>query len=269
MDQIQVALDEGVPTIYVDFEDLRRYPDAVKLVRAAGSAAVFLATPRIQKAGEQGFFRLIENAQPDGVLIRNLGGLAFFRDRPLRRVGDFSLNVANPRAAELLMDEKLERATISYDLNGRQVLDLLAAAPPQWFEIVVHQHLPMFHMEHCVFAAFLSHGTDHTNCGRPCDRHNLKLRDRIGVAHPVKADVGCRNTVYHARAQSGAEFLAEFLAAGARHFRVELLEEDAAATRQLLRAYRQLLAGGSPDLLRSLPVVRQLGVTSGTLTVLG
>ena len=270
LDQIRVALAEGIAAIYVDFEDLRRYPDAVKLVREHPGAHVFLATPRIQKAGEQGFFRLIENAQPDGVLIRNLGGLAFFRESPLRKIGDFSLNVANPRAAALLMEEKLERVTVSYDLNGQQVLDLLAAAPPAWFELVIHQHLPMFHMEHCVFAAFLTTtGTDHTNCGRPCDVHNLKLRDRIGVEHPVKADVGCRNTVYHAKAQSGAEFLQKFLAAGARHYRVELLEEDAERSRQLLQAYRQMLAGGSADLLAPLNVVRQLGVTSGTLTVLG
>jgi putative protease len=120
-------------------------------------------------------------------------------------------------------------------------------------------------MEHCVFAAFLTHGTDHTNCGRPCDRHNLKLRDRVGVEHPVKADVGCRNTVYHAKAQSGADFYRPFHEAGARTFRVELLEEDAAQTRQILQAYRDLMAGQSADI----KAVRQLGVTSGTLTVLG
>ena len=52
--------------------------------------------------------------------------------------------------------------------------------------------MPMFHMEHCVFAAFLSDGTDYTNCGRPCDRHEVKFRDRVGSEHLIKADVGCR-----------------------------------------------------------------------------
>ena len=36
----------------------------------------------------------------------------------------------------------------------------------------------MFHMEHCVFCAVLSPGTNKTNCGRPCDVHQVKLRDR-------------------------------------------------------------------------------------------
>jgi putative protease len=272
MDQLGVALDCGVPTVYLDFEDLRRYEEAVRWVREHGKAEVFLATPRIQKAGEQGFFLLVENARPDGVLIRNLGGLDYFRHRPLRKVGDFSLNLANPLAADLLKREGLDRLTISYDCNGQQVLDLLGAAPAEWFELVIHQHMPMFHMEHCVIAAFLSTGTDHTNCGRPCDHHQLKLRDRVGMEHPLKADVGCRNTVFHARAQSGAEFLQQFLAAGARTFRVELLDEDAARTRLILESYRQLLDGTGGEagaMLKNLNVVRQLGVTSGTLTLLG
>ncbi len=271
MEQIEAALASGCSTIYADFEDIRRYHEAVASVRKKAGAAILLATPRIQKAGEQGFFKLIEAAGADGVLIRNLGALDFFKDSALRKIGDFSLNVANPLSAALLMREGLERLTISYDLNADQVLDLLKAAPPAWFELTVHQHMPMFHMEHCVFAAFLSNGTDHTNCGRPCDTHKLKLRDRVGVEHPVKADVGCRNTVFHARAQSGADYLRTFMDAGAHAFRVEFLEENATQARATLQAYRELLNGTMSDtleLIRQLNVVKQLGVTSGTLTVL-
>ncbi|HUJ72828.1 MAG TPA: U32 family peptidase [Verrucomicrobiae bacterium] len=271
MEQIGAALDAGCTTVHVDFEDIRRYSEAVAFVRQRNGAQIFLATPRIQKAGEQSFFKVIDGAKPDGVLIRNLGGLDYFRKSPLRKIGDFSLNVANPLSADLLMREGLERVTVSYDLNAQQVIDLLRAAPPGWFELTIHQHIPMFHMEHCVFAAFLSKGTDASNCGRPCDTHNMKLRDRVGVEHPVKADVGCRNTVYHAKAQSGADFLRAFAEAGARVFRVELLEEDAAKARTILQSYRELIDGTAADpaaLFRRLNVVKQLGVTSGTLTVL-
>ncbi len=271
VEQVAVALQCGVETIYADFEDIRRYAEVVRQVRDANTdAAILLATPRIQKAGEQGFFKLIANAAPDGVLVRNLGALDFFRGSSLRRVGDFSLNVANPLTAQLLMEEELAYLTVSYDLNADQVLALLRAAPPDWFEIVLHQHMPMFHMEHCVFAAFLSNGTDHTNCGRPCDHHAVSMRDRVGLDHPLKADVGCRNTVFHARAQSGADFLASFRSAGATRFRVELLNEDAAKSELILRTYQGLLAGeiATTELVARLRVASQLGVTNGTLTVL-
>ena len=142
-------------------------------------------------------------------------------------VGDFSLNVANPISARLLMDQRFENLTISYDLNIEQVIDLLHVAPPEWFELTLHQHMPMFHMEHCVFCAFLSDGTDATNCGRPCDKHEVHLRDRVGQLHRLTADVGCRNTLFNGRAQTGVRFFEVLSGTGLRRFRVELLAEDA------------------------------------------
>src|SRR5207302_5078853 len=137
-----------------------------------------------------------------------------------RRIGDFSLNVANPLSAEYYIHRfGLERVTASYDLNINQIEALLHSAPPEWFEITLHQHMPMFHMEHCVFCAFLSQGTDYTNCGRPCDTRSVQLRDRVGAEHPVKADAGCRNTVFNSRAQTGAEYAVRMLELGVRHFR--------------------------------------------------
>ena len=78
--QLSAALNAGIATIYADYEDIRRYKDVVAKVRKhPHKAAIFLATPRIQKAGEEGFFKLIEAAAPDGVLIRNLGAIDYFR----------------------------------------------------------------------------------------------------------------------------------------------------------------------------------------------
>ena len=195
--QAEALLAESPELLYLDFEDLRRFAPTVEAIRQKSKVPIFLATPRIQKAGETGFFRLIENAKPDGVLIRNLGGLDHFRSLNLPMVGDFSLNVANPLSADLFISEGLRTLTPSYDLDIGQILELLRSAPPEWFELTLHQHIPMFHMEHCVFAAFLSSGKDHLTCGRPCDRHRIAVRDRVGEAHPIRADVGCRNTVFN------------------------------------------------------------------------
>jgi putative protease len=266
-EQIESALAVGAATLYVDFEDIRGYRDAVTLVRGTPGAQVFLATPRIQKAGEQGFFKLIEQCGADGVLIRNLGAIEYFRGRGIPIIGDFSLNVANPLTAGYFMQEGIARATISYDLNFEQILALLAEAPPEWFELTLHQHMPMFHMEHCVFAAFMSKGTTFLDCGRPCEKHRVRLRDRVGMEHPLRADVGCRNTLFNAVAQTGARFFDALHHAGLRHFRVELLEEDAAQTRDVVAAYQALLAGtrSGENTWRDLRAQSQLGVTKGTL----
>jgi putative protease len=265
-EQLEAALRVGVQEILVDYEDIRRYKDAVAAVRAHGGAQVFLATPRIQKAGEEGFFKLIANAKPDGVLIRNIGAISHFAGSSLRLIGDFSLNVANPVTALVFKNHGLERLTISHDLNSAQILSMLRHAPPDWFELTLHHHMPMFHMEHCVFAAFLSKGKDYTDCGRPCEKHRVHLRDRVGMEHPLRADVGCRNTLFHATAQTGAAFFESFHAAGLRRFRVELLEESAEETTRILSAYEELLASRQTgaSLHRELHATSQIGVTTGT-----
>ena len=266
MEQVEAALDCGVKTIYADFEDIRNYKDAVELARRKAGAEILLATPRIQKAGEQGFFKLIEAAAPDGVLIRNLGAIEHFAGKPPKQIGDFSLNVANPVTAAFLMQKGLQRITISYDLDIGQVLALLGAAPPEWFELTIHQHMPMFHMEHCVFAAFMSKGTTFLDCGRPCEKHRVHLRDRVGMEHPLRADVGCRNTLYNAAAQTGASFFRDLQATGLRNYRIELLEETADDSRAIIRAYQSLLSGerDGENLWRQLRAQSQLGVTHGT-----
>jgi putative protease len=269
-EHIQAALDCGIQTIHVDYEDIRRYPDAVALVRSRPDARIFLATPRIQKAGEQGFFKLIENAGSDGVLIRNLGGLAHFKDSPLRKVGDFSLNVANPLTAELLIEQGFESLTVSYDLNHSQVERLLEAAPPEWFEVTIHQHMPLFHMEHCVFAAFLSSGKDHRDCGRPCDRHRVELRDRAGAMFPVLPDTGCRNTVFNSVPQSAAEYVGRMRKLGIARFRVDLIRETPEQLGRLLGCYARVIAGldDGSETWRRLRALNQLGVTRGTLQLI-
>jgi len=264
--QLRECLAAGERKLYVDFQDIREYREAVKLAREQ-QAAIVLATPRIQKPDEMGLFHALAKHGADGILVRNLAGLRFYRERQIPAIADFSLNAANELTAQYLMEQGAARITPSYDLNREQLLELTDAVPAEWLEVVVHQHMPMFHMEHCVFCAVLSPGTNKTNCGRPCDRHVVKLRDRLGSEHPLVADVGCRNTLFNSVPQSGAEVVPQLLARGVRHFRVELLEDRGEKLRQLLKLYRDLLGGQvtGKQVWSQLQATNCVGVTRGTL----
>jgi len=206
--QLEATLKCGVETIYCDFENPKKYRDAVTMFHttlgceAGGTHGVarptiWVALPRIFKPGEEWILNQVRSSNADGYLVRNYDHLKFFAND--RRIGDFSLNIANQLAADYFKNKfGLERVTASYDLNFQQLEALLQATPPEWFEVTIHQHMPMFHMEHCVFCAFLTKGKDYRDCGRPCDVRDLKLRDRVGAEHPVKSDVGCRNTGFNA-----------------------------------------------------------------------
>lgn len=274
LNQLQAAIDCDVESIYCDFEDPRRYKEAVAHFRSATtqpSATIHLATPRILKPGELGYLKLIESAEPDGLLLRNLAALNYYKDRSnLIKVGDFSLNVANPITAQLLMAHaKLDQLTVSYDLNIGQVLDLLGNTPAHWFELTIHQHMPMFHMEHCVYCVFLSQGSNHLDCGRPCEHHVVHLRDRVGLLHRLQADVGCRNTLFNGKAQTGARYYQHLRDAGLSRFRVELLDEAPSRATMTIRAYQELLANqiDATTLLNRVEALEKLGVTEGTLVV--
>ncbi|MEH1778523.1 MAG: DUF3656 domain-containing protein [Nostoc sp.] len=270
--QLQAALKAGVETLYCEFEDPRAYREAVQLVRQPRQQSpvptIWVAPPRITKPGENWILQQIRTCEADGYLIRNYDQLQFFAAD--RCIGDFSLNVANPLTADYFQQRfGLERLTASYDLNISQLQDLLTSCPPQWFEVTIHQHIPMFHMEHCVFCAFLSTGTDYTNCGRPCEKQEVKLKDRVGTEHVLKADVGCRNTVFNGTAQTGAEYVQRLIELGLRHFRIEFVNEIPEQVTKTIHRYRQLLQGeitGS-QLWRELKLQNQLGVTRGPMGV--
>ena len=267
--QLEAALRCGVTTLYCELEDPKKYRDAVRMAHESFGCAgpqktIWVAPPRITKPGEEWILNLVRSSNADGYLIRNYDHLKFFAAD--RRIGDFSLNIANALSAAHFRDRfALERLTASYDLNIAQLQGLLRSAPPAWFEVTIHQHMPMFHMEHCVFCAFLSSGTDYTNCGRPCDKHDVRLRDRVGAEHPLKADAGCRNTLYNSQAQTGAEFVSTLLALGLRHFRIEFLNETPDLVAQTIAKYRLLLRGETTgaQLWRELKLMNQLGVTRG------
>jgi putative protease len=263
LEQVRAAIEEGIGWIECDFEDIRKYRDAAALTR--GRAKCLVAPPRVHKPGERGILNAVRAAEPDGVLVRSTAHLAAFEG--LIRVGDFSLNVANEITAHWAMSRGLARFVPSFDLNMEQLAALLARVPAAWCEVVIHQHMPMFHNEHCVFAAVLSSGTDATNCGRPCDRHRMALRDWSGFSHPVKADVGCRNTVFNAVPQSASPYLRRLKELGVRWFRVDLLEQSGDEARRLIRAYRDVLEGrrDGATLWQELRASTEFGVTRGPL----
>jgi putative protease len=273
--QLQSLLSHDTPPylIYADFEDPRRYKEAVQLVRESQrddrQTKIALSTVRILKPTEEGLLRHTADAAPDAILIRNLASLSFYRENfpHLTLLGDYSLNISNELTAALFLESGLSRLVPSYDLNWQQLRALLTRIDPSFFEVVIHQHMPMFHMEHCVFAHTLSKGKDYRDCGRPCDHHKVDLRDRVGQSHPLIPDVGCRNTVFNAQAQSAAEYIPKMKELGLHHFRLELLREDADQTISLYDRYTALLSGRSAakSTLRELKVLNQLGVTRGTL----
>eukprot|EP00977_Amphora_coffeiformis_P028711 scaffold36641_cov183-Amphora_coffeaeformis.AAC.1 len=261
-----VEMNDGptVDEIIVDFLEVDGMREAVARIRQA-RVTVVVASPRIIKPEESGIWRTLLRLEPDALLVRSNGLL--YRMMKLggpgakvsldpedldhqvtipELIGDFSLNVANALTAWELLEYGCSRVTASYDLSASAITELLDTVGPTnapRVEVVAHTHLPIFHTEHCVFARFLSNGNSYVDCGHVCTRHNVHLRDHTGYDNLVLADMGCRNTVFSAQAQSGAYSVRQWKDAGARHFRVELVDEPAEDVKRIVSGYRDVLEG--------------------------
>ena len=268
-DQLDAVLAAGAPEVELDWMELVGLARAVTRARAAG-ARVVVATPRIQKPGEDKIAAHLLRLEPDAILVRSWAALVSLAPSGVALHGDFSLNVTNSISAGFVLAQGLATATVAHDLDHPQLAALLAAAPRGRLAVTIHHHIPTFHTEHCVYAHLLSAGKDFRTCGRPCEQHEVSLRDRTSSIHPVVVDVGCRNTVFNAQAQSAAALVPELLATGVGRLRVELVRESAAEAATLWTSYRALAAGETtPDeVVRAARAHEQFGVTRGTMRTL-
>jgi len=269
--QLEGALETTPASITLDYLELYGLRDSVDRIRAAG-IEVRVASPRVLKPDEQRVVRFLLSLKCP-ILVRS-GGLLHdllkipARERPALD-GDFSLNLANVLSARAMLNRGLRRWTPAHDLNARQICELASAGFAGSMEPVVFHHLPVFHTEHCVFCRFMSDGTDHTNCGHPCEKHQVSLRDSAGRAHPVMADVGCRNTVFGAQIQSGARFLGMFRQAGIHRFRMEFVHQTANQVVEAAVALREYFQGNGNEVTLD-SVFRKCcpaGTTDGSLFV--
>jgi putative protease len=268
-EQLDAAIAFRPASITLDYLDLYGLRPSLERIRAA-QLAPRVASPRVLKPGEERIADFLLSCDCP-ILARSAGLLHALRDREHRElIADFSLNAANAIAAMELFDLGISRLTPTHDLNAAQIAALARATDPGRIETVAFHHLPVFHTEHCVFCRFLSSGTSYRDCGRPCEKHTVALRDSAGREHPVMADVGCRNTVFGAEAQQAAAHLQDWLDAGIRHFRLEFAHETAEQTAAVAEAFRATLHGGESarDLARTLQRVSPQGITEGSLFVL-
>lgn len=265
-EQIEALEGLHITSITMDFEWGKDYKPGLKRIREMGFKAG-IATLRIHKPGENHHLRLIEALKPDRVLVRSLGALGRLHDSGLNLVGDHGLNICNTYTADYFKNKNLDLLSACYDLNSDQLKDLYRNYGGQNFEMVIHHYMPAFHMEHCLYAAFLSKGHTEKDCGKPCERHKVEVKDPKGVFHYLKPDQECRNTMYHGVPQSADRLIREAHSLGVSHFRIESLWETCDELRTKVIAYYDYIKGdfNSWELHDRLGEVEKYGLGEGRL----
>jgi putative protease len=267
-EQLEAALELNPASITLDYLELYGLRPAVERVKDAG-ITVRVASPRILKPQEQRIVNFLLRLDCD-LLVRSGGLLEALQGKhPHQLIGDFSLNVANQLSADTFFKLGVQTITPTHDLNALQICQLAQDIGGHRMEIIAYHHLPVFHTEHCVFCRFMSDGTSYKDCGQPCEKHKVALRDHKGREHPVMADVGCRNTVFGAEAQVASAHIDRMRASGIQHYRLEFVHETARDVRRVVSAFQDYFADtiDSKTLDQRLTKIAPQGISEGSLFV--
>ena len=267
LDQLQ-ALE--LDAVIMDFEFGKDYKPGLAKIKEMGYRTG-IATLRVFKPGEDHHLKVIKWLKPDVILIRNLGALHWLKKNmdisQTQLIADYSFNITNSMTAQWMIDHDLKTLHPAHDCNKDQLLDLIQQFGASPWEISLHHYMPTFHMEHCVFAGFLSNGNSVKDCGKPCEHHEVEVRDHKGARHFLKSDQECRNTMFNGTPQSASKLARELLDFGVTQFRLEALLEDSKTLAEKVRGYSDLIHGriSSEDLYEQLGVVEKYGITEGQL----
>jgi putative protease len=153
---------------------------------------------------------------------------------------DFSFNLFNAGAVEMLAELGAAQATLSLEATLAQAVAIRAASALP-LEVIVHGSLPGMVLAQCVIAARTLNATPDDPCPAPCQSQQYALRDRLGQIHPIEPDQYCRNHLLMGKDLCALRHLDPFLRAGFASLRLELPYADEALVGLATALYRTAL----------------------------
>ncbi|MGN1350179.1 MAG: U32 family peptidase [Anaerovoracaceae bacterium] len=174
--------------------------------------------------------------QEGELLIGGYGGIHHYREtNPF--VTDYSLNVVNASSCRQLHRLGAKRITLSYELNRRQIRDLLDAYLDEnggypSLEMIVYGRAPLMFTKYCPLKKL-------DQCGS-CRTCAYELRDEYGT-FPVISHEDCTTTILNGRILNLLDEIPSM--EGIQAFRLSFTTETPQEVEQIVRAAAGKLAG--------------------------
>jgi putative protease len=226
---LEAAVDSGADVVYIGGETFGKtlekedYSYAIEYGREKGTS-VFISTPRIAKE-----VKYLDNPDPDGYLVSNLGVLYYLRKQETNKpiVIDYPFNVFNRLTMDYLLNYS-KRVTLSPELTLKKIKNLTSFGQT---ECIVHGFFPLMVSEHGLVSGLFSSGRD----------SDFLLKDEKGFSFPVKTDTQNRTYVMNSRELCMLEYVPDIVKAGVGCLRIEAKTYDKDKTGEITRAYREAI----------------------------
>ncbi len=241
---LEALCDTGVNNVILGCEKMRHPVNGWtagrinKAVETAlkGNVKLVLESPRIlNNQDAEDFKRTLEQVDRAGIyalMANDFGAIQIAKDMDLRLWGGYGLNVSNSTAGSFYFAEGLERLAASQELqfSNLKAIDKCAAD----VEITVHGPLCGMISDYCIIRS--AHVYD-DECQAFCAKDDYTLRDNVGQLYQVRADLQCRNYIYHPYHLCLLPYLPILSSAGIKHIRIDGQHYDANLLSQVTAIY--------------------------------
>ena len=250
-EQARSAIEAGADMVYLDLAGLGQ--EKWHLMRGLQGIEnhqrerIVPLLPRIHQSGDKYAYHQAVLSGFDSVMIANWSDLDWALANASRVYADYSLNVFNRHALNLLAEQGIRTACLSPELNFAQ---LDAFREHSETELLIHGELIIMQSRYCLLGGEIFPNRE--KCGRPCLKDEYYLRDGKGFEFPVSTDRECRFYAFNSRTLCMMEDLPRLLALRPASLRIEGRRLEGDALKMTVRLYQQaideLWSGHKPDL---------------------
>ena len=201
---------------------------------------VYLHIPAITRINYDLFIQnnIDKISKYNGILCGNIGTLKYLKDNKIKVMCDYSFNIFNSNALDLLKNENVVSATISPELNLNQINSLKNVDGLQK-EVIVYGSIPVMTSQYCVIGD-LCGNYKNNKCNGVCQKGKYYLKDRKGELFYVKGDpTSHRMTIFNSNKLFFGDSIQKLK--GIDKVRLNILDEDFEEIKSLIGLHYTIL----------------------------
>ena len=253
LEKVRSAADSGADIVLFGGDSYQHeyispdmYRQAVQICQERRCKIAF-GTPRIMRDNEQtAFTKWLEHIQDlsiDAIYAHSLAQMYLIRKAGNIPIwADYSFNTYNDATINFLADYNIQGATVSPELNFKQI-KTLANASPLPLECLVHGNMELMVSEYCVLGSFMGN-LDKGSCTKPCEKNKYWLCDRKNEKFPIVTDQFCHMHLLNGKELNMLAHLSEFTVSRIERVRIDGRYMTNKELAKFTKLYKEVLIEG-------------------------
>ena len=186
------------------------------------------------------------NKDADLILVGGYGGIAYYKNKDKYLVSDFSLNVVNSRSVYLLHKNKVNRVTLSHEMNKKDISDLINQYQKNYdelpnLEMIVYGRAHLLNTKYCPLKV-------NNLCGL-CKKHQFVIKDNYGQ-FPIISHEDCTTTIVNGKILNLLDDL-ENIPEEVRTLRLQFTIETKEEVKEIIELAKRKLSGSNEKTFNS------------------